>query len=1110
MKKMYKLEKNVKLYKNQFDKFILDINGDYRLDRTSLDLDGLLFKMKYILKNKKSKKDLDKIPELRKLFIDKSIELRKIFGNFVYELLIRIAGVSEVFDINYIEDILVEDVKIDTVNVSFKMIVMSEYKDLLNYIDNVIPEDTVYNIFPNEFFRIYNDSYNDGIAKAYPELFENRQQDKIGVGKDSDVFCHNLTFQTSERCSLNCTYCFSGDSKVTMADGSKKYIKDIKVGDMVLACPEDITNIDDNEEFYNGKHFVPTKVTHVFQRESKTIKVNWNWYDGQFRVTRDHPFLTPSREWLSIEEIMRSDNPSHGFVLCNKDKYVTSVNVCELEYIDSPIVETVYNLETELHTFIVSDLVCHNCYQFNKSPMRMDFDTAKDFIDHLLNDDYGYINRYNSPAIIIEFIGGEPFLEINLTRKIYEYFLDRCYELDHPWFTLHRLSICSNGLQYFDEDVQDFFKDYSHNISFNISIDGNRKLHDSCRIQHNGEGSYDIDMAALQHYSANYASERNSKMTLAPSNIKYLFESVVDFINKGMYSININCVFEEGWTPDTAKTEYYQLKKLADYLIDNNLDNLYIAIFRERQEDVQRKSYDGNFCFNKDTLISTPNGAINVNKLRIGDLVYTASGSIHKVVKLNKYRSLKNVIFTAAGVFPTRCTSDHKVFSKICTNTDGNISYSDPEFREISELNENDLIALPILKFDNNTINSNFEIPMAYLIGVYINHGYFLSDDLLFNAVILEIPNSTPLSVKNIISKYIKLLFNKFNSYKDGKSTIYRIHHMPNEDYKSNNNNNFIELCIKCGIDNKSRRFPSILFSSPIDVIKSLISGYEDSCKSIIVKDKTNVFTKVTTTSPYIANDYILLMRSIGKFPTCHFSKNENLYEIFYNTSRADEFELDDKYSVIWSPIYSIDYDTSYNVYCPTVMPVEDGTAEEHTIIANGIAVTQCGGVGSMIAIRPNGDIYPCLRYMPTSVGNNVKDLKMGSVKEGFIGREENSEVLNMMDKITRRSQTNDICFECPLSNTCASCSALSHTVYGTPNKRTYFSCIQSIAEHLANVYYWNRLLIKHPEYNLSVRKNVIPDEWSLLVIDKDELDDLKLIECMAMDTKIKYELGNN
>jgi radical SAM peptide maturase (CXXX-repeat target family) len=584
----------------------LNIYGDYTLDRTSLDLDGILFTIKYILMNKTSDgpKDFSRIPELKKEFINKAIELREVFGKFVYEMLNQITGIPEG---ETIEDILVEDVNINTVYVEFKMIIVSKTKALLEYFDERIPDkdNAVYNIYPNEFFRIYNDSYNDGISKAYPELFENRQQNTVGKGKDSDVYVHNLTFQTSENCSLCCSY----------------------------------------------------------------------------------------------------------------------------------------------------------CYQFNKTPMRMSFETAKEFIDHLLNDDYGYINRYNSPAIIIEFIGGEPFLEINLTRRIYEYFLRRCYELNHPWFTMHRLSICSNGLAYFNKDVQDFFKDYYQNISFNISIDGNKELHDACRVQPNGEGSYDIDIAALNHYSTHYAAERNSKMTLAPSNIKYLYRSVIDFIDKGMYSINLNCVFEEGWTSETARIEYEQLKMLADYLIENNLDNLYIAIFRDRQEYVQNKSYDGNFC----------------------------------------------------------------------------------------------------------------------------------------------------------------------------------------------------------------------------------------------------------------------------------------------------------------------------------------------------------GGVGSMIAIRPNGDIYPCIRYMPTSVGDNVKDLKMGSVKDGFIGREENSEVLEMMDQITRRSQTDDICFECPLSNTCASCSALSHTVYGTPNKRTHFICIQSIAEHLANVYYWNNLILVHPEYDLSIRELVVPDEWALLVIDKEELENLKLLELAAIESKLEY-----
>lgn len=592
----YKLEKDVVLYKNQFEKFNLELFGSHKLDRISLDIDGLLFRIKYMIKHNL---DLDKIPEFKNQFNDKALELRNIFGNFMYEFLTQIVTIPEGFKLEDIEDVLSQDVKIDTTYVKFKMIVVSQNKSYLEYLDNNIKDNEVYNMFPNEFFRFYTDSYNDGIAKAYPELFENRKQDIVGTGADADVFCHNFTFQTSERCSLNCTY----------------------------------------------------------------------------------------------------------------------------------------------------------CYQFNKTNMRMNFDTAKKFIDELLSNKYGYINQYNSPAIIIEFIGGEPLLEIDLTKRIYEYFIDQCYKLNHPWFTLHRLSICSNGLQYFDNEVQEFFKEYATNISFNISIDGNKELHDACRIQPNGEGSYDIDMMALNHFNKNYTPERNSKMTLAPSNIKYLFESVVDFIKNGMNVINLNCIFEEGWNQETALEEYNQLKKLANYILENDLEHLYIAIFNERQEDMQSKHNDSN----------------------------------------------------------------------------------------------------------------------------------------------------------------------------------------------------------------------------------------------------------------------------------------------------------------------------------------------------------SCGGTGSMLSLRPNGQFYPCIRYMPTSVGDDVKDLCIGDIENGFIGREKGSEVLSMMDSITRRSAVNDICFECPISNDCANCSALGHTVFGTPDKRVTFICIQMIAEALANVYYWNALNIKHPEYNLGVRKNMVPDEWALLVIDSNELDILKEIESYSM-----------
>jgi hypothetical protein len=136
---------------------------------------------------------------------------------------------------------------------------------------------------------------------------------------------------------------------------------------------------------------------------------------------------------------------------------------------------------------------------------------------------------------------------------------------------------------------------------------------------------------------------------------------------------------------------------------------------------------------------------------------------------------------------------------------------------------------------------------------------------------------------------------------------------------------------------------------------------------------------------------------------------------------------------------------------------------------------------------------------MPTSVGDNVQDLCIGNVETGIVGREQNSEVLAMMDNITRRSQSNDICYDCPISNDCAWCSALGHAVYGTPGKKPSFICIQMIAEALANVYYWNLLNIKKPQYKLGVRKNNVPDKWALLVIDQDELEFLKKIESYSM-----------
>lgn len=242
------------------------------------------------------------------------------------------------------------------------------------------------------------------------------------------------------------------------------------------------------------------------------------------------------------------------------------------------------------------NLACSYCYQINKGKSSMSLDTAKEFIDLLLSGDKGfeeYINPEISPSIILEFIGGEPFLEVELIDKIVDYFRERTIELMHPWATNYCISICSNGVLYFDEKVQKFLNKNKDHMSFSISIDGNKELHDSCRVFPDGSPSYDIAVAGANDWisKGNYMG---SKITIAPGNLNYLYDAIIHMINLGYLDVNANCVYEKGWEQEHAIEFYKQLKNIADYFLDNNLvGEVYCSLFEEdffrpkEEDDVQ-------------------------------------------------------------------------------------------------------------------------------------------------------------------------------------------------------------------------------------------------------------------------------------------------------------------------------------------------------------------------------------------------------------------------------------------------------------------------------------------------------------------------------------------
>ena len=71
-----------------------------------------------------------------------------------------------------------------------------------------------------------------------------------------------------------------------------------------------------------------------------------------------------------------------------------------------------------------------------------------------------------------------------------------------------------------------------------------------------------------------------SKMTIAPSNIIFVYPALKHYLEQGKTEIFANCVFEEGWTNEHATLLYNEMKKLANFKLENYIDT-YISFFEE-------------------------------------------------------------------------------------------------------------------------------------------------------------------------------------------------------------------------------------------------------------------------------------------------------------------------------------------------------------------------------------------------------------------------------------------------------------------------------------------------------------------------------------------------
>ena len=223
-------------------------------------------------------------------------------------------------------------------------------------------------------------------------------------------------------------------------------------------------------------------------------------------------------------------------------------------------------------TFIVTEdcnLRCKYCYITHKaSNKRMSFEVAKKFIDYILEEKIKY-----QDAVTLDFIGGEPFLEVDLIDKICDYFKLQTYLKKSPWYWNYRLSVCTNGINYSSEKVQRFIEKNREKLGVTITIDGIKEKHDLQRVFPDGSGSYDIVKANVDIWKNQFWP--STKVTFASEDLKYLRESIVELWNEGIYEIAANVVYEDVWKEGDDDIFEDQLKSLADYVLDNQLFDKY-------------------------------------------------------------------------------------------------------------------------------------------------------------------------------------------------------------------------------------------------------------------------------------------------------------------------------------------------------------------------------------------------------------------------------------------------------------------------------------------------------------------------------------------------------
>lgn len=188
------------------------------------------------------------------------------------------------------------------------------------------------------------------------------------------------------------------------------------------------------------------------------------------------------------------------------------------------------------------NLNCIYCYEGLKNPKVMDFETAKSIIKNEIGLD-------KNGVFLIEFHGGEPFLNFGLLRQICEWFWQTFPEAKTRFF------VTINGTK-FTEESKLWLSNNKQKITVALSLDGTPEMN----LKNRG---CSISDEVLLFVHNNWPIQ-NIKMTISEKTFGMLSQGVI-YAHELGFPVSVNLAYGVDWNPNDVDIYAHELDKLVYY-----------------------------------------------------------------------------------------------------------------------------------------------------------------------------------------------------------------------------------------------------------------------------------------------------------------------------------------------------------------------------------------------------------------------------------------------------------------------------------------------------------------------------------------------------------------